>query len=74
MAPDMGAILAQIRNDIYLIRHYRGGRTAIERARRKQAIQKLGLTLRFAFSVSDDFETILKEVLDGLRPIDRPPF
>lgn len=75
MAPDTGQLVARILNDAWMVRHYaRGGRTGIQRARREQAIQKLGLTVRDAFSVSDDFQSLLAAIVDGLRPRDEPPF
>ena len=41
---------------------------------RGQAIQKLGIEVRVAFSISDDFEPLLAAVCDGLRPKDEQPF
>ena len=41
---------------------------------RRQAIQKLGLEVRRAFSLSEDFEPLLAAVCDGLRPRDEQPF
>jgi hypothetical protein len=75
MAPDTGSLVAQILNDAWMVRHYaRGGRLAIHRARRQQAIQKLGLTVRAAFNRSEDFAALLTAVVDGLRPRDEQPF
>lgn len=75
MAPDTGQLVAAILNAAWMVRHYaRGGRSAIQRTRRAQAIQKMGLTVREAFDSSDDFETLLGAVVDGLRPRDDPPF
>ena len=75
MAPDIADLIAAILNDSYLVRHYhRGGRTGIGRARRTQAIQKLGLTLREALNRTEDFEAILTALVDGLHPRDEPPF
>ena len=75
MAPDIADLIAAIYNDSYEVRYYhRGGRTSIGRARRAQAIQKLGLTLREALNRSEDFEAILAAIVDGLRPRDEPPF
>jgi hypothetical protein len=43
--------------------------------RRAQAILQLGMIVRHAFSVSDDFESLLIAVVEGLSPRDdRPPF
>lgn len=75
MAPDTGQLVARILNDAWMVRHYaRGGRTGIEQARREQAIQKLGLTVRDAFNVSEDYQSLLAAVVDGLRPRDDQPF
>lgn len=71
---DVGELLAAINNDCYLVRHYHSQRTSIERLRRHQAIQKLGETLKFAFSQTDQYEALIAALLDGLRPEDRPPF
>lgn len=75
MAPDTTQFVADILNAAWMVRHYaRGGRSSIHRTDRVQAIQRLGLTVRDAFSRSDDFETLLAAVVDGLRPTDSPPF
>ncbi len=67
--------VAAILNSAWMVRHYaRGGRLAIQRTQRAQAIQRLGLTVREAFSTSDDFEPLLAAIVDGLRPRDDPPF
>lgn len=77
MAPDSTVMVAAILNAAWLVRHYaRGGRlknipTAQKRA---QAIRQLGLTVRESFSRSEDFETLLTAVVDGLRPKDDQPF
>lgn len=69
------AHVAAILNDWYMVRHYaRGGRTGIGRLQRQQAIYKLGLTVRHAFTTSDDFEALLAAVVSGGRPNDDPPF
>jgi hypothetical protein len=59
-----------------MVRHYeRGGRSTILRKERRQAIRKLGLTVRDAFNQSEDFEALLAAIADGARPHDyRPPF
>lgn len=75
MAPDTASHVAAILNAAWMVRHYsRGGRTSIGKAQRSQAIQMLGLTVREAFSNSDDFEPLLAAVADGLRPHDYQPF
>jgi hypothetical protein len=72
---DTDALIAAILNDWWMVRYYnRGGRTEIGSARRKQAILKLGLTIRHAFSSSDDFEALIAAFLDGGRPPERQPF
>jgi hypothetical protein len=75
---DAGDDLACIRNDAWLVRHYaRGANTSIGRLRREQAILKFGLSCRAAFSkaeTSSEFEVIVAEILDCLRPVDRRPF
>ncbi|HZM33654.1 MAG TPA: hypothetical protein VFC18_04095 [Burkholderiales bacterium] len=69
------ALVAAILNDWFMVRHYvRGARTGISRTERRQAIQKLGLTVRYAFSTSDDFEPLLAAVVAGGNPKDDPPF
>ena len=75
MAPETGALVAAILNDCWMVRNYaRGGRVSIQQLRRIQAIQKLGLTVRNAFNESEDFETLLTAVVDGLRPQNTQPF
>lgn len=75
MGPDTGRLVADILNAAWMVRHYqRGGRTGIARSQRRQAILKLGLTVREAFNTSEDYETLLAAVVDGLRPVERPPF
>jgi hypothetical protein len=76
MAPDTADLVSRIYNDWYMVRHYwRGARSSIARAERQAAIRKLGLTVRYAFSASEDFEALLAAVVDGGRPRDTdPPF
>jgi len=74
MAPDLDMRLAEIRNAGYLVRHYALQRTSHARLLRAQAITKMGLAVRAAFSNSDDFEPMLAAVADGLRPRDERPF
>lgn len=64
-----------IRHAAYLVRHYgRGARSRIHRSQRAAAIHALGLAVRQAFNESDDFETLLAAIVDGLRPREEPPF
>jgi hypothetical protein len=74
MAPELWQIEAAIRNDAWMVVHYADQRTAHRRLCRAQAIQKLGLTVRHAFAVSDNFERLLAALIDGLRPRDERPF
>jgi hypothetical protein len=75
MAPDTGMWVAQILNDAYMVRHYvRGGRNGIGKLHREQAVQKLGLTIREAFVSTNDYDSLLAAILDGLRPVERMPF
>lgn len=71
---DVGELIQMLRNDCFLVRSYSGQRTEIQRLRRQQAIRKLVATLQYAFNESDDYEAIIGEFLDGLRPLDRPRF
>ena len=79
MAPDTAQALAdQIRNAGWMVRH--ATRSARLRwstcPRRKAAIDELGLIVRRAFAMSNDFEVLLTAILDALRPTDddRAPF
>jgi len=74
MAPETGDLVAAILNDGWMVRHYALQRTPSQRLRRAQAIQKMGVTVRAAFSQSDDFEALLGAVVEGLRPRDNQPF
>lgn len=75
MAPDTADLVSAILNDWYTVRHYyRGARSGIGRERRRQAIQKLGLTVREAFNKSDDFEALLSAVIEGAKAKDEPAF
>jgi hypothetical protein len=72
---DTASHVAAILNAAWMVRHYaRGGRTSIQRTQRDQAIVLLGLKVREAFNSSEDFETLLAAVVDGLRPQDSQPF
>jgi hypothetical protein len=68
MAPDTGDHVARILNDWYMVRYYQRG------ARREQAILKLGLTIREAFTASNDYKALIAAVLDGGRQKDERPF
>lgn len=75
MAPDVAQLIARIYNDAWMVRNYSRGRNShIGRAERAQAIRKLGLTIRFAFNISEDFEALLVALYDGLTPQKPPPF
>jgi hypothetical protein len=75
MAPDLPQLEASIRNAAWQVRHYADQRTESRRLRRAQAILQLGMIVRHAFSVSDDFESLITAVVEGLCPRDdRPPF
>ena len=64
--------VAAILNAAWRVRHYsRGARLEIQRKSRAEAIQLLGAAVRDAFQHSEDFETLLTAVVDGLSP--RPP-
>lgn len=68
---DSPELVAAILNAAWMVRHYaRGGRSAIQRAKRLEAIRHLGLVVRDAFNRSEDFETLLAAIVDGLRPKD----
>lgn len=72
MRPDaLPVLVASILNAGWMVRHYARGTRSLER---KQAIQRMGLTIREAFNRSEDFEPLLIAVVDGLRPKDDPPF
>lgn len=80
MAPETADLVAAILNCAWMVRHYaRGYRLSNPNAplalNRRQAIVKLGLTVRDAFARSEDFEPLLAAVVDGLRPKDeQQPF
>lgn len=76
MAPESTQRIAAILNACWWVRHYaRGGRMAGRpRELRAEAIQALGLICREAFSTSDDFEPLLRAIVDGLVPHDAPRF
>ena len=75
MRNDTAHHVSSILNAAWLVRHFaRGGRSAIQRKERTAAIRKLGVTVRDAFSTSEDYESLLAAVVDGLRPKDDPPF
>lgn len=75
MGADQGDLFSEIRHAGWMVRYYaRGGRTGVGKLKREQAIQRLGLAVRHAFSVSDDYESLLAAVADALRPKDEAPF
>lgn len=63
-----GRFAASIFNDAYMVRHYRRG---VSRRLRAQALQKMGATVREAFSTCEDFEPMLYAIAVGLHdPLD----
>lgn len=71
---DQAALVAEILNACYLVRHYaRGGQSTIQRSKREEAIAQLGLACRKAFATTNDFEPILTAIVDGLTP-EKPRF
>ncbi len=69
MAPDTGALIAAIYNDGRMVREFqRGGRLPGIGfgEKRSAAIRDLGLTVRAAFSQSEDFEPLLTALVDAL--------
>ena len=51
-----------------------GRLTGMQRELRAKAIVALGAVVRDAFNKSQDYESLLEAVVDGLRPNDTPPF
>jgi hypothetical protein len=77
VAPEPAQLVAQILNAAWMVRHYaRGARSSIQHAERQEAIRKLGLAVRHAFTAAqeDQFESLLAAICDGLRPKDEQPF
>jgi hypothetical protein len=74
MAPEIRQLEAAILNAAWMVRHYADRRNESRRLHRSQALLQLGLTVRHAFTVSDDFEPLLVALVDGLRPKDDPTF
>lgn len=76
MAPDTAQLVGAILNAGWWVRHYaRGARIAgRQRELRAEAIRALGLVVRQAFDVSEDFEPLLQAIVDGLVPHDDPRF
>lgn len=75
MGPDSAELVARIYNAAWMVRYYaRGGRTTIQRDKRAHAIQDLGVAVREAFNVSEDFEPLLIALFDGLNAKEAPPF
>lgn len=67
-------LLAAIRNAAWMVRHYQLQRGEYGKIRRAQAILVLGHLVRDGFSRSEDYESLLGAVVDGLRPKDSQPF
>lgn len=74
MSPDTKRLADAILREWWMVRYYGPRRTAKMRLKRDQAILKLGLTIRYAFNSSDDFETLIAAILDGGHPKDEKPF
>lgn len=73
-APDPALLVSEILNACWMVRHYaRGGQSSIQRDKRQQAVEQLGLVCRKAFAVTNDFEPILTAIVDGLTP-EKPKF
>jgi len=68
--PNITALVANIMNAAWWVRHYGHKRGA----KRKQAIRNLGLAARHALTASDDFEPILGAILNGLSSGDDQKF
>lgn len=68
--PETAQLVAAILNSAWMVRHYS---RLPSLAPRKQAILKLGLTVREAFNQSSDYEALLVALVDGLTPKDSPP-
>ena len=66
--------IAGILNASFLVRHYALQRNNAQRLMRNQAIRRLGLEIRQAFSQTEDFEPLLAAIVDGLNPKDYHPF
>ena len=77
MAPDTGHLVAAIYNAGYMVRHNRrGGRVTLQSplaAKRREAIDQLGLVVRDAFTASEDFEPLLVALVDALASRDDWP-
>jgi len=65
------ARIAAILNAAYLVRLYC---RPIQRRQRAGAIAELGRAVREAFNSSEDFEPLLRAVVDGLLPRDERTF
>lgn len=65
MATSSEKLEAEIRNSAWFVRYYWRNRL-----RREQAIIRLGLAVRNAFASSEEYELLLKAIVDGLRPKD----
>jgi len=60
---------SRIRNDAYFVRYYWRNRM-----RREQAILKLGLTCKEAFTETKDPRVVVMAMIDGLKRDDEQPF
>jgi len=69
MDTETAELVSHILNSAWMVRHY-----ARNSDLRQQAILRLGLTIRYAFSQSQNFEPLLTAIVDGLHPVDRRPF
>jgi hypothetical protein len=59
--------IAEIRNAAWHVRQIR----MVNRPRRQQAILRLGVTVRAALAESEDYESILGAIVEGLRPLEQ---
>lgn len=72
--PDKSEIISSILNAAWMVRHYQRAYSIYSlRIYRKQAILRLGITVREAFNLCDDYEALLKAIVDGLNPSEPPP-
>lgn len=59
--------ISEIRNAAWHVRQIR----TVNRLRRDQAILRLGVTVRAALAESEDYESILGAIVEGLRPLEQ---
>lgn len=55
-------LVAAIRNDSWMVRHY----SSRNQDKFKAAVEKLGITVKYAFMHSDDYTPLLIALADGL--------